>query len=42
MALYIDYLKDTTKKIVILDLISEFSEPAFGKPNIQKSVTFIY
>ena len=40
MILYIDNLKDSTKKI--LELINEFSEVAGYKDNIKKFVVFIY
>ena len=40
MILYIEYPKDSTKKL--LELINEFSKTAGYKINIQKSVAFLY
>ena len=40
MILYIEKLKDSTKKL--LELIKEFSKVARHKINIQKSVAFLY
>ena len=40
MILYIENLKDTTKKL--LQLINEFSQVSGHKINIQKSVAFLY
>ena len=40
MILYIENLKDSTKKL--LELMNEFSEVAGYKINIQKSVAFLY
>ena len=40
MILYVDNLKDSTKKL--LELIYEFSKLAGYKINIQKSVAFLY
>ena len=40
MILYIEKLKDSTKKL--LELINEFSKVAGYKINIQKSVAFLY
>ena len=40
MILYIENLKDSTKKL--LELIGDFSKFAGYKTNIQKSITFLY
>ena len=40
MILYIEYLKDSTKKL--LELINECDKPASHKINTQKSIAFLY
>ena len=40
MILYIEYLKDTTRKL--LDLINEYDKVAGYKINTQKSLAFLY
>ena len=40
MIFYIEYLKDTTRKL--LELINEYSKVAVYKINTQKSLAFLY